>query len=214
MILWLHATQPLVLGGIEQLVQKYERRPDTPLLYDVQFDNGANRIAEQLERFSAVRRAPHFGDPADDFKRTVAELAGTRARFHFERVQMPATNAPLAAARGNDHVARLWARDEISRLSSTRRSADQSWANVIATNYQLVTPISGAVVLEKMQQYIAAGLTPVTEETAPRVIPEPGTGVLVLLVGALLHRRAQQARSRTGSLQNETPRGDIGMRRT
>ena len=61
---------------------------------------------------------------------------------------------------------------------------------------------------------VIAGLTPVTEETAPRVIPEPGTGVLVLLVGALLHRRARQARRRTGSLQNETPRGDIGMRRT
>ena len=34
-------------------------------------------------------------------------------------------------------------------------------------NYQLVTPVSGAVVLETAEQYLEAGLEPVSEETSP-----------------------------------------------
>lgn len=192
-ILWLHATQPVLLSGIESLAQKYERRPDTPILYDIQFDNGPNRIAEQLERFPAVRRAPHFGDTNADCTQVIDELCGRQAHYFFERSTVEGTNAPPAAPRGNDHVARLWARDEISRLSSSRRTADRTWAATIATNYQLVTPISGAVVLETARQYIDAGLVPIDEETAPRVIPEPGVFGVLVLGGAILLRRARQA---------------------
>jgi hypothetical protein len=59
----------------------------------------------------------------------------------------------------------------------------------------LVTPVSGAVVLETKAQYQAAGLTPVDPLTTPAIIPEPeswallilGTGVLVLW-----HRRQKR----------------------
>ena len=46
---------------------------------------------------------------------------------------------------GSQHFARLWALGEIRRLGAGR---DQETARQLATRYQLVTPLSGAVVLE------------------------------------------------------------------
>jgi ABC-type branched-subunit amino acid transport system permease subunit len=59
--------------------------------------------------------------------------------------------------------------------------------------YHLVTPVSGAVVLETSQQYDEAGLRPVEKGSVP-TIPEPEewmliATVLVLLACLLLRRR-------------------------
>lgn len=58
-------------------------------------------------------------------------------------------------------------------------------ATQLAVAYQLVTPVSGAVVLETKQQYTAAGLTPVEPGTVP-TIPEPEMVMLIVMVAALL----------------------------
>jgi hypothetical protein len=50
----------------------------------------------------------------------------------------------------------------------------------LAGEQQLVTSVSGAVVLETKQQFDAAGLTPVDPATVP-TIPEPGTWALLVL---------------------------------
>ena len=49
----------------------------------------------------------------------------------------------------------------------------------LAAQFQLVTPVSGAVVLETRQQFAAAGLTPVDPSSTP-VVPEPATVALIL----------------------------------
>jgi hypothetical protein len=57
----------------------------------------------------------------------------------------------------------------------------------LAGEWQLVTPVSGAVVLENRQQFDEAGLTAVDPLTTPSVVPEPetwallGVGTVVLL---------------------------------
>jgi hypothetical protein len=56
-------------------------------------------------------------------------------------------------------------------------------AIALATAYRLVTPVSGAVVLESKQQYEAAGLSPVEPGTVP-TIPEPET-IALIIVAAL-----------------------------
>jgi len=55
----------------------------------------------------------------------------------------------------------------------------------MAVGYQLVTPVSGAVVLETVQQYEQAGLEPVDEATVP-TIPEPQTIFLMGIVAVML----------------------------
>ncbi len=64
----------------------------------------------------------------------------------------------------------------------------------LACRHQLVTPVSGAVVLETKQQYAQAGLEPVPSSTVP-IIPEPSSVTLVGLgVGLLLFRRVRRRR--------------------
>ena len=58
-------------------------------------------------------------------------------------------------------------------------------------NLQLVTPVSGAVVLERKEQYTRHGLEQVDPNSVP-TIPEPGSASLVaaaLLWYGLRHRR-------------------------
>jgi hypothetical protein len=55
----------------------------------------------------------------------------------------------------------------------------------LASQYQLVTPVSGAVVLETKQQYDEARLTPVSQATVPTV-PEPHEWALILIACAAL----------------------------
>jgi hypothetical protein len=56
---------------------------------------------------------------------------------------------------------------------------------MLAVHYQLVTPVSGAVVLETAEQYRAAGLQPVDAGTVP-TIPEPEMVILVAIAGLFL----------------------------
>ena len=85
----------------------------------------------------------------------------------------------------SDHLARLWANDEVSRILAPRDTSLQDAAITLAAQYQLVTPVTGAVVLETEQQYRDNGLQPVDAGTVP-TIPEPEMVVLLIVAGAFL----------------------------
>ena len=51
--------------------------------------------------------------------------------------------------------------------------------------YRLVTPVSGAVVLETKQQYEESGLTPASQATVPTV-PEPHEWAMIIVALATL----------------------------
>lgn len=89
------------------------------------------------------------------------------------------------------HLARLWAAEEVARLCAARHVAE---AGQLAARYQLVTPVSGAVVLETQAQYKQAGLQPAGPESVPSV-PEPSAGALGFLALALLFLRRGLGRS-------------------
>jgi hypothetical protein len=55
----------------------------------------------------------------------------------------------------------------------------------LAAGYQLVTPVSGAVVLESQQQFAENRLTPASRLTVPTV-PEPHEWALALIACAAL----------------------------
>jgi hypothetical protein len=92
-----------------------------------------------------------------------------------------------------DHLARIWAVTTAEDAASPKAESARS---TLAAAYQLVTPLSGAVVLETQAQYAAHGLTPGDPSASPQVpnIPEPTTGLLVLLsLTAALMRRKRAA---------------------
>ncbi len=93
------------------------------------------------------------------------------------------------------HLARLWAAAEVRRLAAAG-PAGHAEALALAVKHQLVTPVSGAVVLETKAQYDAHGLHPVDPATVPTV-PETGSvAVLLIALFALGAGWAAQRRRR------------------
>lgn len=101
------------------------------------------------------------------------------------------TGVPGAATAVSDQLARLWAARQ-SRAEAKRGSAKA--ATELAARYRVVTAGAGAVVLERREQYVAAGLDPGAEigrepegPAGSGPVPEPSTllltatGLLVLL---------------------------------
>ncbi|MGH9903697.1 MAG: hypothetical protein ACRD68_17960, partial [Pyrinomonadaceae bacterium] len=158
-IVWIHGPQPLLLSTVEELRQRWERRPDGPTLYAVQVGNGPDRVGEKLDGLSSVESVPRFGGLQADLETFFARLIGQRRPLEFVRTNEKQTQTP-ATERGKEtsaHLARLWANDEVSRLITRERDGNEK-AILLAAHYQLVTPVSGAVVLETQEQYRRAGL--------------------------------------------------------
>lgn len=198
-ILWLHATQPVEMQGTGRLVQRWERRPAGPLLFDMQFGPGPNLVAKGLDGLAAVRGVPSFGDAEADLGRLVGGWGGAGG-LEFLRRRLPDAVTP-EGRQADLHVARLWASEEVRRLGSRRGDAATAAAVQLACAYQLVTPVTGAVVLETEQQYKEAGLKPVDAAAAPAVVPEPASialfaiGLAVLLIAAARRRLRAQTHS-------------------
>ncbi len=181
LVLWIHATQPLTFPTSAGLAQRLERAGVRgPRILDVTDLAVPDRVLESLPASPLLQRMPRVDSLAEDLSRLLWELDGspTRLAWKIERkVEDPGSPAGPQTSR---HVARLWAFEEVHRLLALRRKAD---AVALASVWQLVTPVTGAVVLETKEQFERNGLSAIDPATAPGVVPEPETWAL-LLVGA------------------------------
>lgn len=185
-IVWIHGPQPILLYPLEELRQHFERRPQSSLLYALQTENGADRIEETLDGINRIKSVPRMNGLQVDLERLLGQLSGQRGYIDFVRIsekRAPPANA-LNVKETSAHLARLWANDEVSRLIAARENGGIETAMQLATQYQLVTPVSGAVVLETEEQYRQAGLQPVAAGTVP-TIPEPEMVMLIIVAAAI-----------------------------
>jgi hypothetical protein len=208
-IVWLHAAHPVTLSTTSALQQRLRRRPQAPRLYDLQVNNGANLIAEDLDGFAQVRSATRLGEPAEDLARLLRQWHAGTQELHFTRNKVPASSftAGAQSKATSKHLARLWAAEEVTRILQEPKPAiapkpapnappvetPAQRAIKFAAAYQLVTPVTGAVVLETQEQYERAGLKPVDRQTVP-TIPEPETWLLLIVVALTLLYVAWQKR--------------------
>jgi hypothetical protein len=188
-IVWVHATQPVLLSSAEALTQAFGRRPRGPRLFSVQTKPGPNRVLEQLDGVPAVQSVARRDGVAEDLRHLFQGWSADQAtlRLELEHVgEQPAAEPGLREV--SPHLARLWAATEARRLHAAKNT---DAAVRLAAAYQLVTPASGAVVLETQEQYDRHGLHPADPTTVP-AIPEPRTSSLLVFAAAvwlLLKRR-------------------------
>jgi hypothetical protein len=196
MVIWVHGPQPELFDTFEELKQRFERRAGGVNLVTVQSSSGPNRLLEKLDGAAGVRSLVRTGDLEGDLGRLFATLAP--GQIAIELVRERVTLAGSAAEAGSEsslHLARLWAFDECARLRSRQREKE---AMNLAVLYQLVTPVSGAVVLETQAQYDRAGLQPVPPTSVP-MIPEPSAAALILLAfGMVWFQRVARRKLRAG----------------
>lgn len=177
-VLWLHAAQPLDSPETESLRQIADFARGKLVIHSHQFGPGADRISEKLADLQLIRPLPVVHSTPSEI---MDQLSG--AAPHWQREKIKTDTLPAGVAEGSSHIARLWAAGEITRLADPHRKTGHDEAVEMAQSFQVVTPVSGAVVLETAAQYNANNLTPADPASTPGIVPEPSTWML-LLTGA------------------------------
>lgn len=185
-IVWIHAPQIVQLASPQNLKQMWARRADSPIIYSLQSKLGRDVIEKKLNESNIVETVTRFGSLGDDLSRHLERISRHR-RFEFIRMAGAAKSfKPLTNTKEtSDHLARLWANDEVTRLLADKSPGNEQAALDLAIKYQLVTPVSGAVVLETKEQYDQFDLRPVEANTVP-TIPEPEEYLLFGVVLSLV----------------------------
>jgi hypothetical protein len=189
MVLWLHGPQPVMF---DQSGHEPGSGASAPVrLGAISLSRGPNRLLEQLYQHEAVQSPPRLAS-SGALPAAVASLvhSGTSSQHHYTR---QATAPGDGLTKVSDQLARHWAYTEVMKGFGGTLEAPADKAK-LAAHYQLVTPYSGAVVLETKEQFDRAGLAAIDPNTGPKLpgsTPEPSTALLTALGGAaaLLRRR-------------------------
>ena len=183
--------QPVLLDSPETLRQRMERSANTPMLYTFAVTPGPNRIREELDTGHFVS-LPRSGSVSQDIQKLLDRWAGKEKRWTWERERLASnTGFQKNAKQTSLHLAKLWAYDQVMNLfveegrSHGKRVGNRQEALDLVARYGIVSPISGAVVLETKEQYDEAGLSDSPSHNIP-TIPEPEMWLLLLVIGAVL----------------------------
>ncbi len=190
-LLWLHGPQPVAFAAPEPaLDQALERLPALPQLVRYQAQPGRALAPADSAWFDRARMVTPSGDAAADLTAMLGELTANGLRWSIRRERVTGEAATSA------NIARLWAAQEIID-SLDQRPDGRDRAVALAHRLNLITPVSGAVVLETKQDYAENGL-PVPDADAVPTVPEPEVWALALLLALaaawmLLRRRRELA---------------------
>jgi hypothetical protein len=200
LVIWIHGPQPVELTTIEPLLQRLERSGGSMRLLSIQATHGLNVHLQKLDGLSALRVLPRMDRLDQDLRRLFTHWSLDGSRWQRVRGVLSHSANPRGDVESTLHLVRLWANDEIIRLKKAHRLAD---AIQLAARYQIVTPVSGAVVLETARQFAENNLTPADPTTVPS-IPEPSVFVLMLIGLAVMGlgrwlRQTDRCRIETGN---------------
>lgn len=181
LVLWVHGAQPLEPEpGVAELKLSGPRWTE---VVDVQVTPGPNAAAGALPPHVSFRPLPRTAALRQDLTRLFSWWGSPQSVLIRERREL--SEAAPDGQRTSSHLARLWARDQVGAILSHGRENQRDEARALAVAHQLVTGVSGAVVLERKEQYDAAGLSPVEPGTVPTV-PEPETWLMLAMACGLL----------------------------
>jgi hypothetical protein len=189
-IVWLHGPQPVDMTGKEVIAQLLERDAAPPVIHAIGLVQGRNKLLEDLYDTTALQSGGRWdGSEAG----LASELQRVHERKSLKRVFNHVSAAPTDAPQVWDQLARHAVFTEVMACFQGRDHVPETQAQK-AAQHQLVTPYSGAVVLETQAQYNRAGLKPVDGSTTPQIpsgVPEPSRALLLLLglTGLLARRR-------------------------
>jgi hypothetical protein len=180
-LLWVHGPQPVDFAQSRaRLEQVLERSRELPSLVRYQAEAGPAFTMAGHAWFEAAREAPPSGDAGADLAALVARLSAGGEGWQVSRAE----GAGRAGPASSTHIARLWGADRLATAAGTQ-GREREKAIALAHRLNIVTPVSGAVVLETDGEYKRAGLAVPNAADVPTV-PEPETWALIALVAALL----------------------------
>lgn len=185
-LIWIHGDQPVKFGSTQSIIQRLERGLHHPNLITVDLTGGSNRILEELSSTLLISGQARPAEP-NDLLNSLQSLLNP-AIIKEQWITHPAGTIPNNATKVWDHLVRwrVWREVLNSKRSDTLVNK--------AALYQLVTPVSGAVVLETKAQYKEFGLEQADPNSVPSVptIPEPSSALLTFIgLSMLILRRTR-----------------------
>jgi len=162
-VLWIHGPQPVEPKLAESSVLDLVHRV---CLYDLQIESGSNSLLSALRMEDASGLITYETVGTETSARSLKALLpiwdkGTKNtnQLAIERtIALDKPHCPVVDDRQvSAQVSALWAKDEVTRLLA---SGQQHEAQVLASNYRLVTPATGALVLDYAKDYKNNRLNP------------------------------------------------------
>ena len=190
-LLWIHGPQPVGFGYSQaRLNQVLERSADLPRLVRYQAEPGPAFTVSGHAWFETALEIPPSGDAGADLSALLARISAGGEGWQVTRTEAGEKAGPAGSA----HIARLWG---AGRLATAAGAQGKEREKAIALAYRLniVTPVSGAVVLETDAEYKRNGLSVPGSADVPTV-PEPETWALIALVAGLLLWQYRRLRRR------------------
>ena len=214
-LLWLHGPQPWTFGTPEPvmgrdsdsegvarapftdsgptaaLVNAIRKLPQVPTIHAIEVSTGPNRVLETLYQTTNLRNGSRWDGTAAGLKSLVLAAVNGGEAWHYRYTR--SGEPPHEGVKVWDHLARQQVYEDVLSAFKGTNTSPEDLARRAAL-YHLVTPYSGAVVLETREQYLRAGLDPVDPNASPKIpniVPEPSRAVLLLIAAAamVLRRR-------------------------
>ena len=182
-VIVIHGPQPLKDGNVDRLTQALEsgkRNGQAVRIHLVAAAPGVVQFMEHLDAYTEV--VPEF--VTDSVEATVARIAQTGTategtpRFTFAETE---SDSEASKHGTNSHLVRLAALDQVMGLLQSHSPLEANAASTIARRCRLVTPVSGAIVLETKAQYERHGLDDDADLNAVPAVPEPEEWLLIIV---------------------------------
>jgi len=180
-VVWIHSPQPIALASMDLLVDRWQGHIDGPALYSVQTSIGSDVIEKKLDGINTVKSVVRLGSLQADLEQLFRQLSGLTPTYEF--VRSDRYEAPVLSTESvqtSDQLARLWANDEVARILGAGDNSLREAATMLALRYQLVTPVSGAVIQDINQEFNNGDLEPAPVSSFTTV-EEPDFGSLFFL---------------------------------
>jgi hypothetical protein len=173
-IVWIHSPQRTTLTSVGPLLNRMSADYFGPSLYSVQTSAGSDEIVKKLDGINEVKSVVRLGSLRMDLERLFQQLSGQVPTLEFVRsVKHPQPDANLDGVE-TSNLAQLWANDEVARILNARDESLKEAATILALRYRLVTPTSGAVILDTPKQLDNSDLEPVTSPLTEAAEPDIG----------------------------------------
>lgn len=176
-VIWIHSPQTFQFITSKDLAKKLVRSSNQTEIYNLPIGYGKDLVENELTDLNFLRNVSRFGDIKTYLNRLISQLDNTTKGLKYART-IDTKAKETVDKKTSKHMIRLWAFDEINEVLASEK--DEVSAIELATKYQLVTPVTGAVVLETQEQYDEAGLNPV-EKNVVHAVPETETYILMII---------------------------------
>lgn len=154
-VMWIHGPQPVLFDSYEVENKLSDIKPR---LYDVAVYPSPNRILEKAPPALQVQQIPRIGSLKTDLERFISRICGS-PNGEYSVARNVTTKQPVGAGTVSplisSQLTSLWAYNETLTLLQNDKPKD---AVKLAARYRLVTPVTGAVVLETNADYKKQGI--------------------------------------------------------